>query len=294
MQGIIVKAISGFYYVKADNGLVECKAKGAFRNEGISPLVGDTVKFELKDDDTHGILNEVCMRRNSLYRPPIANVDQMIIVSSFCKPEPNSLIIDTVLAICEANGIIPILVFNKSDLGDFTKWCDIYAKTDYRVIVASANTGEGIAQISDELKSGITVFTGNSGVGKSSIINMVMPKLQLQTGEISEKLGRGRHTTRHVQLFDTPFGGYIADTPGFASIEVDRNDFSFKENLPCYFPEFAPFVDGCKFTGCSHTCEKGCRVIEAVENGDISISRHNSYKMLFNELKDLKKWQIKK
>ncbi len=295
MQGIIFKAISGFYYVKTDgNKIIECKAKGAFRNEGISPLVGDRVEFDFKDDDSHGIIRRVINRKNSLYRPPVANVDKVFIVSAFNKPSPNTLIIDTVIAICEHNGITPIIIFNKSDLGDFEELTGVYTRAGYKVIVTSATTSDGIKNIATELRNGVSVFTGNSGVGKSSILNSLIPSLQLKTGEISGKLGRGKHTTRHVQLFDSGFGGFVADTPGFATVEVDKTDYSFKENLENLFIEFNDYLSDCRFVGCSHTGESGCAVCRAVENGEISISRHESYKMLYNELKDIKKWQIKK
>ncbi len=293
MQGIIIKAISGFYYVKHEDEIIECKAKGAFRNEGISPMVGDLVEFDLKDDNLHGILRNVVGRKNKLYRPPVANVDKAFIVSAFENPAPNTLIIDTMTAICEHNNVIPILVFNKSDLGNFNEWYDIYTKTGYKVILASAKNSDGIELLKNELKSGISVFTGNSGVGKSSLLNSLMPALTLKTGEVSEKLGRGRHTTRHVELYDSAYGGYVADTPGFATIEADKTDYSFKENLENLFPEFAPYLGGCRFIGCSHTGEKGCAVCAAAESGEIAESRLDSYKFLYNELKDLKKWQFK-
>lgn len=295
MQGIIIKAISGFYYVKTlDNNIIECKAKGAFRNEGISPLVGDRVEFDFKDDDLHGILKDVLTRKNSLYRPPVANVDKVFIVSAHSKPSPNTLIIDTVISICEYNNIKPIIVFNKSDLGDFDELTDIYTMAGYKVIVTSVTNGDGIKEIEKELDSGISVFTGNSGVGKSSILNSIIPELQLKTGEISEKLGRGKHTTRHAQLYESGFGGCVADTPGFATVEVDKTDYSFKENLENLFIEFNDYLGKCRFAGCSHTGESGCAVCEAVNNGKIGVTRFESYKMIYNELKDIKKWQIKK
>ncbi|MBO5726982.1 MAG: ribosome small subunit-dependent GTPase A, partial [Clostridia bacterium] len=256
--------------------------------------VGDRVEFDFKDDDLQGILKEVITRKNYLYRPPVANVDKVFIVSAFSKPAPNTLIIDTVISICEHNNIKPIIIFNKSDLGDFDEYVEIYEKAGYKVIVTSATNGDGIKEIEKELDSGISVFTGNSGVGKSSILNVLIPELQLKTGEISEKLGRGKHTTRHAQLYESGFGGYVADTPGFATVEVDKTDYSFKENLENLFIEFNNYLGECRFTGCSHTGESGCAVCEAVKNGEISISRHESYKMLYNELKDIKKWQTKK
>ncbi len=293
MQGIIVKALSGFYYVKSEEKIYECKAKGAFRNEGISPLIGDVVAFDTTDE-THGIITEIMPRKNALVRPPVANIDRVIIVSSFCTPAPNNLIIDTLTVICEHNGIEPILVFNKSDLGDFTEWIELYKSVGYKVFVTSTETGDGISELKNEMLDGITVLTGNSGVGKSSILNSLFPKLNLAVGEISQKLGRGRHTTRHSQLYRLSSGGFVADTPGFSSLEIDKTDFSFKENLENCFPEFNEFLGSCRFTGCSHTGEKGCAVCEAVKKGAIPVFRHESYISLYNELKDLKVWQTKK
>lgn len=293
MQGLIIKSLSGFYYVKSDNITYECKAKGAFRNEGISPLTGDTVEFDLLENGK-GVVRKIIDRKNALVRPPVANISRAVIVSSLTTPAPNNLIIDTLTAICEHNKITPVLVFNKSDLGDSSEWTDCYSSVGYKVIVTSAETGIGVDELKKELKSGITVLTGNSGVGKSSLLNVLLPELKLATGEISQKLGRGRHTTRHTQLFELEGGGYVADTPGFSSIEIDKNDFEFKENLQYYFPEFAPFLGSCKFTGCSHTGEKGCAVCEAVAEDKIKHTRHQSYVSLYNELKDLKIWQIKK
>ncbi len=293
MQGLIVKSLSGFYYVKSDDVVYECKAKGAFRNEGISPLTGDNVEFEILGNGK-GIVRKIIGRKNALVRPPVANIKRVIIVSSLVAPTPNHLIIDTLTAICEHNGIQPILVFNKSDLGDEKKWLECYSDVGYKVIVTSAETLNGVEQLKCELTDGITVFTGNSGVGKSSLINIVLPSIKLATGDVSVKLGRGRHTTRHTQLFELENGGYVADTPGFSSLEIDKTDYSFKENLENYFPEFLEYLGHCKFTGCSHTGEKGCAVCEAVEKNKISKDRHLSYISIYNELKDLKEWQIKK
>ncbi len=293
MKGIIIKALSGFYYVKSQEKIYECKAKGAFRNEGISPLIGDNVTFDVIDDE-HGIVTDIVCRKNALVRPPVANISRVIIVSSFCTPAPNSLIIDTLTVICEHNGIEPILVFNKSDLGDFTEWINLYKSVGYKVFVTSAESGDGINELKNEMQDGITVLTGNSGVGKSSILNSLFPELQLAVGEISQKLGRGRHTTRHSQLYMIENGGYVADTPGFSSLEIDKNDFSFKENLENCFPEFEKYLGDCKFTGCSHIGEKGCAVCEAVKSGEIPVTRHESYVSLYNELKELKFWQTKK
>lgn len=293
MQGVIVKAISGFYYVETAEGIIECKAKGAFRNEGILPLVGDSAEIET-DSSGKGIIREILCRRNSLARPPIANIDKAFIVSSYCTPAPNTLIIDKLISVCEYKKITPVLVFNKSDLGDFSDIAEIYSSAGYMVIVCSAKEKNGIEQLEKELAGFTSVFTGNSGVGKSSILNDIMPDLSLETGEISEKLGRGRHTTRHTQLFPLFGGGYVADTPGFSSLEIDKSDYNYKQTLSDTFIEFLPFTPYCRFTGCLHTGEKGCAVCRAVKNGQISPSRYESYISIFNELKDLKPWKTSK
>ena len=288
MVGRIVKAISSFYYVKNGDAVIECKARGHFRKEGQNLLVGDVVEYNPESRVVEAVLE----RKNSLVRPPVANIDKAFIVSSYVTPEPSPLIIDTLIAICEYKGITPVIVFNKSDLGDFEALKNCYTKAGYKTIVTSAQTGEGIDEIKQELVGQISVFTGNSGVGKSSLLNHILPQAVLKTGEVSEKLGRGRHTTRHTQLYEVG-GGLVADTPGFSSLEVTKDDYNFKEQLENCFKEFEQYLGNCKFTGCSHTGEKGCAVFEAVQNGEIEKSRFESYKNLYEQLKNLKKWQIK-
>lgn len=288
MSGRIIKAISSFYYVKEGKSVTECKARGHFKKENQSLLVGDIVEY----DREAKIIEAVNDRKNSLVRPPVANIDKAFIVSSYSTPSPSRLIIDTLIAICEYKGITPVIVFNKSDLGDFEQIKNCYTKAGYKTIVTSAQNGEGIAEIKAELKDQISVFTGNSGVGKSSLLNIILPELNLKTGQVSEKLGRGRHTTRHTQLYEVQ-GGLVADTPGFSSLEVEKDDYNFKEQLENCFIEFEEYLGQCKFTGCSHTGEKGCAVCKAVEDGKIEKSRFESYKSIYEELKNLKKWQIK-
>lgn len=292
MQGIIIKAISGFYYVSDGAQTVECKAKGAFRNEKVTPLVGDRVEVEILSDGK-GVVKELLPRKNFLARPPVANIEKAFIVSSFCTPAPNTLIIDTMISLCEYKKIIPVLLFNKDDLGDFEDFINIYKSVGYKAITCSAKEKRGIEEIKAELKNSVSVFTGNSGVGKSSILNEILPEALLQTGEISQKLGRGRHTTRHTELFPLPFGGYVADTAGFSSIEADKTDYNYKLQLEDTFKEFGDYLGKCRFTGCSHIGEKGCAVCEAVEQGKIQKTRYESYLSLFDGLKDLKEWQIK-
>jgi len=293
MTGIIIKALSGFYYVSCDGETYECKARGNFRKSGVSPLVGDRVDFT-GTDSGKGIIDAVSERKNSLVRPPVANIDKLFIVSSFDSPPPNTLVIDKMTVIARHNSIEPIIVFNKCDMGDFGSYREIYSKSGFKTYVVSASGGEGMKELESELKDSISAFTGNSGVGKSSILNYFFGDDIIATGEISEKLGRGRHTTRHTQLYELPFGGFVADTPGFSSLEVDYFDYSLKEHLAEYFCEFSDFETECKFTGCTHTKEKGCAVIDKVKSGIIPESRHNSYIQLFEDMKDLKPWNSKK
>lgn len=293
MEGIIIKAISGFYYVKTETGIFECKARGVFRKENISPIVGDRVIFS-KTSEKSGVVEEILPRKNCLVRPLIANLDKLFIVSAYENPAPNALLIDRLIAICEMAEIEPVLIFNKSDLGDFSIWASIYKNAGFKVYTVSCKSGENIEAIKAEFKNCTCAFAGNSGVGKSSILSRLLPEISFATGEVSKKLGRGRHTTRTVELFVNSYGGLVADTPGFASVENDKFDLNLKENLPFLFREFEPFLNDCRFTGCSHTAEKGCAVIAAVEKGEISKSRFESYVALYNEVKDLKPWEVKR
>lgn len=293
MEGVIIKALSGFYYVSSEDIVYQCKARGSFRKSGISPLVGDKVQFEATEGG-NGIVDAVLQRINCLERPPVANIEKLFIVSSFEAPAPNTLVIDKMTVIARHNEIEPVIVFNKSDMGDFGKWVDIYNRAGFKTFVVSASKGDGMDELESELKGTISAFTGNSGVGKSSILNYWLGEDTIATGEISEKLGRGRHTTRHTQLYPLPFGGFVADTPGFSSLEVDSFDYSLKENLADYFEEFGEFSHNCRFTGCTHTKESGCAVIDAVARGKIAQSRHESYLELFEQMKDLKPWNSKR
>lgn len=293
MTGIIIKALSGFYYVNCESQLYTCKARGSFRKNGVSPLVGDRVEFTPTSDGT-GIVDKIMPRKTCLIRPPVANIEKLFIVSSFEDPSPNTFIIDKLTVIARHNGIEPVIVFNKCDMGDFSHWERIYKNAGFKTYVISANDGAGFDELTAELKDSVSAFTGNSGVGKSSILNYIFGDNVIATGAVSEKLGRGRHTTRHTEIYPLPFGGYVADTPGFSSIDTDNTDYSLKENLADYFYEFENFAPDCRFASCSHTKEKGCAVIEAVKNGKIENSRHESYVALFEALKDLKEWEIKK
>lgn len=291
LDGIIVKLIGGFYYIEAENQIIECKARGSFRKKGISPVVGDKVRINVPKDG-YASIEEIYPRKNKIIRPAIANIDKLVIVSSICEPSPNLYIIDKMTATAVNKNIEPIIVFSKTDLSPVDKYQEIYKNSKIQTISFSSKTGEGADSVRALLKDSVVAFTGNSGVGKSSMLNYLFPELQLETGDISKKLGRGRHTTRSVELYKTD-GGYVADTPGFSTVDLERYELIYKDEIALCFPEFEEYLDDCQFTSCSHTCEKGCAVINAVNNGIINKSRHNSYVEMYNEVKDIKEWQKK-
>lgn len=291
-NGRIIKGIGGFYYVETEEQLYSCKARGVFRKKGITPLAGDLVEIRLGEDGT-GYVEEILPRKNFLTRPPVANIDQLIVVTSVCDPSPNTLLIDEAIAAAEDKEIEPVVVVSKTDLESGEWLRDIYEKAGIPFFAVSSVTDEGIEAVKSLLKGKVTAFTGNSGVGKSSLLNRIDPRLALETGEISQKLGRGRHTTRKVELLKLGDDTYVADTPGFSSISLEQCDLVRKENLQFCFREFEPYRNQCKFPSCSHTCEKGCAVLQAVQEGEIHLSRHTSYVSMYNEVKDLKEWEMK-
>ncbi len=277
--------------MEAAGEIYECKARGAFRKAKITPLVGDSVEIRI-DNDGYNSIESIGERRNAFNRPPISNVDYLVIVSSTCDPRPNTLIIDRLTAVAYYKDVRPVIVFTKDDLSEADEYLDIYSLTGIPCFAVSNKTGEGVEEIKALIDGSVSVFTGNSGVGKSSLINCICPGFSLETGEISQKLGRGRHTTRHVELYKTG-NGYIADTPGFSSLDFETNDIIMKDELAWCFPEFREYTDGCKFTSsCSHVNDKGCSVLEALKEGKINKSRHESYVALYNEVKDIKEWQL--
>lgn len=291
IDGIIKKGIGGFYYVEAADGIIyECKARGVFRKEKITPLAGDKVEISV-DENNKNSIEKIYERRNMFKRPPIANVDKLVIVSSVCDPRPNLLIIDRLTAVAVYKNVEPIIVFTKNDLQSADEYIEIYKNAGFKTFAVSNETGEGIGEVKEVIENGVCVFTGNSGVGKSSLINRMYPDFALETGEISKKLGRGRHTTRHVELLKIN-NGYIADTPGFSSLDFETNDLIKKDELAFCFPDFSDYIDSCKFSTCAHVNDKGCRLIEAVNNGDVMRSRHESYVTMYNEVKDIKDWQL--
>ncbi len=293
LNGIIIKITGGFYYVEADSHVYECKARGVFRKKGCTPLVGDYVTIEVPQGDGYCSISSVSERKNSLVRPALANLDTLVIVSSVVEPTVNTYIIDKMICAAVNKCIEPVVVFSKTDLQPCDEYLDIYRKAGITAIEYSSVTNNGVDEIKEVLKDKVSAFSGNTGVGKSTLLNALFPELKLKTGEISDKLGRGRHTTRTVELFKC-FGGYVADTPGFSTVDLDRYEIIRKDELQYCFTEFSDYIGECKFTSCAHLCEKGCAVIEAVENGVIPRSRHDSYVRMYNEVKDIKEWQIQK
>lgn len=290
MEGIILKALSGFYYVHTPQGQYTCRARGKFRHAGVTPLVGDRVHFTPLENNT-GALDEVLPRSSVFARPAVANVDQLVLVVSQAIPVTDPYLIDRITSIAAARGCQCVVCVNKSDLDAGDDLMDIYTAAGFPTVRASARTGEGIEQLRGLLQGRISAFTGNSGVGKSSILNCLHPAFELQTGEVSQKLGRGRHTTRHVELFALDAVTLIADTPGFSAFDTERMELCRKEELAGCFREFAPFVDKCLFPDCAHVKEKGCAVLEAVADGKIPPSRHQSYVRLYEQAKAIPDWE---
>ena len=292
-RGRIEKALSGFYYVNTGGETLQWRARGKFRREGLSPLVGDWVQVrELGNGE--GFVEAVEARRNQFARPAAANIDQLVILASAAIPVTEPYLIDRIASIAALKGCQVLLCLNKCDLDSADELYDIYSRSAIPVLRVSAVTGQGLDALREAIRGKLSAFTGNSGVGKSSVLNALLPSLALPVGEVSKALGRGRHTTRHVELFSLGEDTYIIDTPGFSSFDTAEMDLALKQHLPDTFPEFAPYVSDCRFTGCTHTKEKGCRVLQAVKDGLIPASRHRSYVRLYDELKDVKEWQQKK
>lgn len=291
-QGLLLKGIGGFYYIEAADAVYEAKARGTFRKQGITPLAGDRVVFSLHDDGSC-MIEEIAERKNFLVRPPVANLDQLFVVVSVLSPMPNLLVIDKMIAAAEDKDIEPIVVFSKTDLQGCEQYLQIYEKAGIPCMAVSSLTGSGVDQVRQLLKGKISAFSGNSGVGKTSLLNRIDERLSLPTAEISQKLGRGRHTTRQVELLRLEPDTYVADTPGFSSVDMIRTDLIRRENLPYYFREFTPYLNQCKFPSCSHTKEKGCAILAALQEGAIHPSRHESYLAMYEEIKNIKDWERK-
>lgn len=289
VQGIVLRSIGGFYYVETADMVYTCRARGIFRKQGITPVAGDRVTISVEEDGT-GMLEDVLERKNVLVRPPVANLDALVLVASVCHPKTNTLVLDKMIAVAEKKGICPIIVINKSDLGDPTELERIYHSTGLECFTVSATDAQSVEPLRQRLAGQICAFAGNSGVGKSSILNVIDPTLDLSTGEISEKLGRGRHTTRTATLYHFA-DGYVVDTPGFSSLDMEQVESIDKEELTDCFREFEPYMGKCRFIGCAHYREPNCAVRLAVEVGEIAESRYASYVSMYEAVKDKKEWE---
>ena len=290
-QGQIIRSLSGFYEVQTADGTVTCRARGSLRRGSEIPLTGDMVTISVEHGK--GMVEKIHPRRNSFVRPAVANIDALVVFAANANPITEPFLIDRVAAIAGDQEVPVYLCVNKCDLDPAQDLRRIYTNAGFAVIAASAETGEGIDQLRELIRGKLVAFTGNSGVGKSSILNRLCPSLALPTGEVSEKLGRGRHTTRHVELYDLGDGTLVADTPGFSSFDTDQMDIILKENLQYAFPDFGNFIGSCQFHDCSHRKEPGCAVTAAVQNGEIEKTRYDSYLRLYEKASQIKTWELK-
>ena len=290
-QGRIIRSISGFYEVQTDSGTVTCRARGSLRRGAEIPLTGDMVTISIERGK--GMIEKIHPRQNSFVRPAVANIDALVVFAANVNPITEPFLIDRVAAIAGDQEVPVILCVNKCDLDPAQDLIRIYTHAGFPVIAASAETGEGIDRLLELIRGKLVAFTGNSGVGKSSILNRLCPELALPTGEVSEKLGRGRHTTRHVELYDLGGGTYVADTPGFSSFDTDQMDVMLKENLQYAFPDFGAYIGSCQFHDCSHRKEPGCAVTAALAAGEIEPTRYDSYLRLYEKASQIKLWELK-
>ena len=288
--GRIIRSLSGFYEVRIPKGTVTCRARGILRREGITPLTGDLAEITLERGK--GMVEKILPRRSSFVRPAVANVDALVVFAANVNPITEPFLIDRVAAIAGDQGVPVYLCVNKCDLDPGEDLARIYEAAGFPVIRTSAETGEGVERLRDLIRGKLTAFTGNSGVGKSSILNRLHPELGLPVGEVSEKLGRGRHTTRHVELFDLGEDTFVADTPGFSSFDTDQMDVILKENLQYAFPDFGQYLGKCQFHDCSHRAEPGCAVREALERGELQPTRYDSYLRLYEKASQVRRWEL--
>lgn len=289
IDGIIIRGVGGNYYVDTGESVVECRARGLFRLKNIKPLVGDKVLIRLtEEDENQGYIEEIKERTNEMVRPPVANAEQLVIFFAVTNPEPSFLLLDKLLIAAETNNLKPVICFNKCDLADEElkkEYENIFVNTDYKVVFTSKHDESSLIDLKNILKDKLSVFSGPSGVGKSSIMNAVQPDFQLKTGEISDKLKRGKHTTRHAEIYKLDFGGYVVDTPGFSSFELEGiGEFELKE----YYPEIKKYDSGCRFADCLHHKEPDCVIKDAVNDGLISQTRYNNYVRLLVEIRKIK------
>ena len=289
--GRIIRSISGFYDVQTEKGPVSCRARGILRKEGNSPLTGDLVEITLERGK--GMVERILPRKNSFIRPAVANIDALVVFAANVNPVTEPFLIDRVAAIAGDQGVQVILCVNKCDLDPALDLVRIYRNAGFPVFCTSAETGDGVEELLEAIRGKVVAFTGNSGVGKSSILNRLCPELALPTGEVSEKLGRGRHTTRHVELYPLGEETYVADTPGFSSFDTDQMDVILKENLQYAFPDFAGYIGCCQFRDCSHRKEPGCAVTAALAAGEIEPTRYDSYLRLYEKASQVKLWELK-
>ena len=287
-SGLVFKALSGYYYVLSAEGLVQCRARGKFRIENISPLVGDRVEYTATEPGM-GIITAIYPRKNEFVRPPIANIDKMVIVSSEAIPATDPFLIDRMTAIANKNACESVVCINKLDLDSTDRLYDIYYAAGFTTLRTSAVTGYGLEELKDAIRGSVCAFTGNSGVGKSSILNALEPGFDITVGDISKKLGRGRHTTRHVELYNLSCGAIIADTPGFSAFDTNR--LASKEQLQDLFPDITRFTGSCRFLDCAHIKEPGCKVLEALMAGMLQKSRWDSYVRLYSQAAETKEWE---
>lgn len=288
-EKVILKSIGGFYYVKSGDEVIECKAKGKFRNLSLSPVAGDIVDTEF--DGSTNVITKIYPRKNKFIRPPFANLDLLVLVISTVDPAPNYLVIDKMCAIAENKNVQVIMVITKTDMAEYENIRSVYAKAGFKVFYTGADDDGQLEEIRREMQGKLCVFSGNSGVGKSTLLNKLFPHLSLETGITSKKLGRGKHTTRRVEIFETD-GCMVADTPGFSSVELVDDNFISKDDLQYAFVEFAPYLGSCKFADCRHINEIGCAVKGAVDGGEIPRSRYESYKALYDRQKNIKEWEL--
>ena len=291
VTGRIVRSISGFYDVQTSEKLISCRARGILRKNGESPLTGDLV--EITVEKGKGMVEKILPRRNSFVRPSVSNIDALVVFAANVNPVTEPFLIDRVAAIAGDQEVPVILCVNKCDLDPAVDLMRIYTHAGFSVIATSAETGEGVDALRDLIRGKLVAFTGNSGVGKSSILNRLCPELNLPVGEVSEKLGRGRHTTRHVELYDLGEGTYVADTPGFSSFDTDQMEVILKENLQYAFPDFGEYLGRCQFHDCTHRKEPGCAVTAALAAGELEPTRYDSYLRLYEKAEQIKVWELK-
>ena len=289
--GRIIRSLSGFYEVRTADATVTCRARGSLRRTHEVPLTGDMV--EITVEKGKGMVEKILPRKNQFVRPAVSNVDALVVFAANTNPVTEPFLIDRVAAIAGDQEVDVILCVNKCDLDPAEDLIRIYTRAGFQVIAASAETGEGVEALRQLIRGKLTAFTGNSGVGKSSILNRLCPELKLPTGEVSEKLGRGRHTTRHVELYDLGEETYVADTPGFSSFDTDQMDVILKENLQYAFPDFRNHIGSCQFRDCTHRKEPGCAVRIALEAGEIEPTRYDSYLRLYEKASQIKEWELK-